>query len=396
MELRSTILRVLLWSLGLAAATGVLVVFTNSVTFLERMIATQVTVAIACGLILPCLTMLERERTRRAGTFGIVVVLFEFLLATAIIWNITRFIVGSRFESELFTTGVIVGLSSIIVVRLLPVTFDGAHIVTGWAGITSVAATSVTLLVGAWTSTRDASHWFETGLAVFTAGTLVSICLLGFERGPRRTWRWVGIVTAACALFIWSRGIWFSQGDKIGTVAFASLLAISATLSYWMICLHCQLKPKLQWFRKAMMISALATAALINLLVVVSQLRLYRFANSAFLEQCAAASGIVTACGTLALAVLARMQRSVNYERRANAFDEMILTCPRCQKKQAMSFPNGSCSRCSLRFFLRVEEPRCHECDYVLYGDVSDRCPECGTCVNAEATMKPTAPATTL
>ena len=44
--------------------------------------------------------------------------------------------------------------------------------------------------------------------------------------------------------------------------------------------------------------------------------------------------------------------------------------------------------RCGLKFHIRLEEPRCPKCDYLLFMLQSDRCPECGTPVRGGAPNK--------
>jgi len=45
-----------------------------------------------------------------------------------------------------------------------------------------------------------------------------------------------------------------------------------------------------------------------------------------------------------------------------------------------------SCIECGLRFSIKMDEPRCETCGYLLYRPKSDRCPECGTPIGAIAT----------
>ena len=87
----------------------------------------------------------------------------------------------------------------------------------------------------------------------------------------------------------------------------------------------------------------------------------------------------MAACGTLALLVLARINRKVDVEPGSADLGEIPLVCPRCRKKQSLPVGNSICASCDLRISIREEEPRCAKCDYLLRGLMSDRCPECGT-----------------
>ena len=77
--------------------------------------------------------------------------------------------------------------------------------------------------------------------------------------------------------------------------------------------------------------------------------------------------------------VLARFNRRVDPETFSSEMAEVTLVCPRCNRKQAISTGTSDCVGCGLRFELRIEEPRCSNCEYLLYGLTSATCPECGT-----------------
>ena len=94
---------------------------------------------------------------------------------------------------------------------------------------------------------------------------------------------------------------------------------------------------------------------------------------------------ILAACGTLALAVLALLNRRVDLESVVTAFDAITVVCPACRKKQSIALGAAACKTCGLRIEVRTSQPRCPECEYLLRGLTSDRCPECGTTVRGDA-----------
>ena len=103
------------------------------------------------------------------------------------------------------------------------------------------------------------------------------------------------------------------------------------------------------------------------------------------LSRCVGAAGILAGCGTLALVVLARLNRRVDYDPVSLDALEMVVFCPRCAKKQSIQIGQAECTQCALRIHVRVEEPRCPQCEYLLYRLTSDRCPECGALIKQQA-----------
>lgn len=389
MPLRTAIFRAMLGLLGLAALTGVASVLLLRETVMWRIIGTELSAACACGLFLPCLPMIDRVRTRAAGLLGMTGVLVEFVIAIVLIWELTFVFLGVRWESELALTMVLLGFSFVASIRLLPETHGKEQPVAAWSGITVVVLTLAACLPATWLPRRGwgagavdgpAEHLWETAAVFLAMGALVSVCLLGLGGSPRRRWRWLGVGAAGAGSALWLWDIWIGSGSDLGFAIFAGLVTLSAVVAYAIGCGLCPLKPTQVWFRTGTIGAAIVTGALIELLILDDR-QLIRGLDDLWIGRCTAALGIVTGCGTLALAVLAGMNRGIDAELELAAMTDITVVCPRCRKRQSLPIGEAACGGCQLRISIRVEEPRCRTCDYLLIGRVSDRCPECGTVV---------------
>ncbi len=130
--------------------------------------------------------------------------------------------------------------------------------------------------------------------------------------------------------------------------------------------------------------AAALTAGLVDLAVVDDRLLHLGWDEGSFLWRGMGASGILAGCGTLALVVLAVLNRQIDYEPGSKEMLSLFLACPRCGKKQNVAIGEASCVACDLRISTRIEEPRCRNCGYLLYKLTSDRCPECGEALRSK------------
>ena len=64
---------------------------------------------------------------------------------------------------------------------------------------------------------------------------------------------------------------------------------------------------------------------------------------------------------------------------------ELTATCPRCLTSQTLPNGESTCRVCQLKFTLKVEEPTCPACGYLLFKLTSPTCPECGQSLNNAA-----------
>ena len=90
MAFRKLLLRVMLWSLALAAVCGVLAVLFSGHETAWRVVGTMVMTAVAAGLMMWMSVLSEKPRTREAGFLGMSVVVAEWVLGEFLIWDVQQ------------------------------------------------------------------------------------------------------------------------------------------------------------------------------------------------------------------------------------------------------------------------------------------------------------------
>lgn len=383
MPTRNVFLRIMLWSLGLAAVGGVLAVLSLNRSLAWRVVWTGFTTAIACGIMIPVGALVDRKETRSAGLVGMGAVVVEFLLAMLLIWDVPRQVLLLNIEGEIAGTmglglGVSVFVPCFLILARKPY---GAW--AGRAGIVFTLAAFAAWLVAVWLpysqqrgQIRD--NWGETGAALSVLGVFAVLCLVGSGRADPRRWRYVGVVAGSVACCMWLLDIWIGAGSDLGHVIFCGLLCLATVVAHANVSVRAAIAPEHAWVRTCTLVAAAFTALMIEA-VVIDERQYPVLGYSELTGRLAAAGGIVTACGTLAIAVFARFDRRVDYESATADLSRISVVCPRCSKKQMIGVGDSVCASCKLRISIRLEEPRCPKCDYLLFGLTTNRCPECGT-----------------
>lgn len=384
MPLRTVLLRVMLWSLALAALTGVVSVLTRSGSFAWRVVGTGITTAVACALLLPASAAIDRVKTRQAGLLGMAGVVVEFLLALTLIWEAPRSLWGISCEDEIALTMVFSGLAVLVLMSLLMLLRESYGAVAARVGIGVALAAYAGYLVAIWLPRQGRygpeEDWMESATAVVLLGGLAVLAMVGLGTADRRPWRWAGILASIVACAMWLLDIWIGSGSDLGHVLFCAFLSLAVVVAHANLCCFCTLAPGHRWVRAGTIVAAGLTAGLIVAMVIDDRFFGVR-PGFHVLGRFSAAGGIMAGCGTLALLVLARLTRRVEYEPALPELTEITVVCPRCREKQLISLGDSACTTCRLRISVRIEDPRCPQCDYLLYGLTADRCPECGTVI---------------
>ena len=372
--MRTLLLRVLFWSLALAAVFGAMGVLFAQSTAIWRVAGTSIATSAAALLLLWSSLHLEKERARRAALLAVTLVVVEYLLTLAAIWNLEEFF-GRPSEWRLWLTIFFIALVAIPAVAFARMLEIRLTRIAAWVGLALCAVELLLLLLGTWASWQRDTLFGELAgwLALF--GFLAVVCLIGAGTGDRRLWRWIGVAAAA---FGFALGAYasvkriYGDGDIMVYV-----VSVAAAVAHANIVLLCPLRAGQMWLRWLTIAAGVATAFFVDLSI-------YFERDSELPQRLSAASAIVAGCGTLALAVLARLNRRVlPAGTPLSDLRDVTIVCPLCGKKQALALGGARCAGCNLIISVRVDEPRCAACGYSLLMLRSAVCPECGAPVPA-------------
>jgi hypothetical protein len=382
MTFRQGLLWLMLVSLGLSAVAGALAVLTAGSDVIWRVVGTGCTAALAAGLLLALSFLLDKEKSRSAGLLGTMAVVVAFLLTLALIWDLGSTL-SSRFRME---ESMALTLLAVLIAAPPAMLFLGIAPAQSakWAariGLATCATAFVLMLLGSWFERLNfydlQGKLWGSALVVGASGLLAAGSLAGAGT-DRRHWRWVGVAAAFVGLVLGLVGVWRELHEGGFWPMFAWGLAV--IIAHANLSLICPLTPGQQGVRVITIGAVVLAMVLLDASAWKSPDIDWETANRG-----AGAAGVVAACGSLALLILARLNRRMGSPMTPPSVKDISITCPWCQRKQIVPLGESNCVHCGLRFRIAVEEPRCPRCDYLLYMLQSDRCPECGTPIVAQA-----------
>lgn len=382
MGLRKLLLRIMLSALAASAAAGAAaILFSNGRDLVWRVVATGMITAVACGLLLATTRLLDREKTRSAGLLLAGTIVLEALLGLTVLWDVISSAAGGRADESIGLTMLAVFLAVPAAAFFLRAGWRrGSELAAGIGKVTS-GVCLVLMLIGAWALSLHSDLLWETAAIVGLFGMLAAGCVAG--RQYRRPWRWLGVAAslAACAMGVY--GVW-ARAEQ-GPGPFAIVASAAVLIAYLNVAMLAPLKASQRWLRIGAIGAVIMTLICIDVLAVHGESD-DRLSES--MQRLGGAAGIVAACGSLALLILTAFnRRGASQAPASSEMREMALTCPHCGKKQSLPTGGAACAGCGLRIHIRLEEPRCPNCNYLLYMLASDRCPECGTVVRGDAVI---------
>ncbi len=368
----------MLVALGFAAVTGAVGIMTAAGSGLWRLAGTSFLTAIAVALILPASHAMDAPAKRDGGLAAIVWVVVEFIIALLLIWSVD--LLPERFAghmAQLFFYWLLCGIPAVALFFSIHLKQFRIAALTGiaLAGLIFVVLCVGTLLIDA--PERRVEKVIVTALAMGGFGATIVMNLVHAGQSDRRYFRWAGVGAGVVGLLIALASIWRAvEVDMDGVMRVAMALGSAAAITGLLTLL---LQVPLAGAQAIVLWGTMAAATLcavcFNLLLGEQR------DQGETLGRLMGASGVAAACGVLAIAVLGRLNRRGEYQPADASAPllEMIGHCPRCQAQQHFKVNGTTCAACGLRVDIRIEEPCCVKCGYLLHMLKSPNCPECGT-----------------
>ncbi len=227
--------------------------------------------------------------------------------------------------------------------------------------------------------------WWPGGLdtpavhALATTGSLMGYYVLAipgaalYERGQRKTIAATGLVVCAVGFLMLLVCIWAEPtGDLTFPKATGVVAVVAFSLAHSCLLLRVPGGRTLTWLLRATLACVWAVAAMSSLAIVLEP-------EDDVFYRMFGALGVMDASGSLALLILAKLRQVGKVAQLASTPAQIEVRCPRCSTPQTLAAGKSKCTACGLKFNIEIEEPRCPQCDYLLWQLPERRCPECGT-----------------
>ena len=376
MTLQRRLLHAMLGLLALAALAGISTIFMTERDLIGRVAGTLFFAAVSIALAIPSSKKLGRQDERTAGLITLLAIVIGFCLSLSAVWEETLF---SNTSWDLALTTLAYICTVIPALAFLSLYSRPSGKASGTTGIGFSVAVFISWIMAIWGGKfglGKPEHWGETAGLLSIAGLPMCACFFGKLQDGRH-WRFLGVLAAAAGILMGLVGIWFELGGKPTMIAHCLIIATVIGGSNVLVRLP---MPRTQaWLplvTTGMLVVTGALGMIVNYQVGDGGMRNF----DDFTMRLLTAGAIVTCCGVLAIAVLMAFNRRVVVTDARSIADikSMTVHCPRCAKKQIAGLGESRCGGCGLIFLLRVAEPHCVKCNYVLLDIRSGRCPECG------------------
>ncbi|MAX27027.1 MAG: hypothetical protein CMJ19_21240 [Phycisphaeraceae bacterium] len=387
MSTRQWIIRTLLATLAIAAIGGAIGILFGGDKLTWQIIGSAVTVSMGCLFYQISSGLSRVDNFHRTGLLGMGLTGIEFLLCLLLIW----FVDADFFENDFWEvcgymslTLPITGLLAMLALYLQRK--EGVKL----AGHILLAVSCITQLLLLLAAINDSfrlrstlgsySDWWETSWALLGYGLLAVLILAGRFR-PHKL---VGLIATLTSYLFLLIEIWIGGGKDPTWFALATIISILYAHGnvIWLL----TMKGGGQAITR-MVVQGMAVAT--GLFVQLAAMDIFSKGSVDGLARLSGACAFMTICGTFALLVIhganrRRTQRRTREESEL-VYRELSLTCPHCQTQQTLPIGESHCRVCHMAFQIKLFEPHCPQCDYLLINAASDTCPECGYVVRVSA-----------
>ncbi len=388
---RKFFLKVMIAALLFTGASGIFAVLTGTWHVVGKVMLSACVAAVTAGMMMPIAGWVDDEDTRPSGLWGIALIILQTICFLAAIW-----VDYSNAEWRFLATGFILFPLGWPAIWIIAAKGNKPFTLANLTSLGTLALSSLAFITGIWwqnfftnTSTLGVHKDIDWNLiasacTLYFYGILAAIALADWTRHDKHHWRWVGPVGALISTVLILVGIWAGSQKRTPILDVSTALALFAAHAMFIIGLQLGPNPTNRFFRLGTILIAGITIAMACAISIAS---IDARIADAPLVRLTGAGTILTICCTLALIIIARLNRGVNLTAQdANVMDALIdLFCPRCKTRQSLSAGDSACHSCGLRISIKIEEPRCSGCGYLLYKIPGNTCPDCGKPINTPA-----------
>jgi hypothetical protein len=347
-RLRRVSLKVMLGMLALAAVIGVITVLTASYDTLGRVAGTVITTGLAAGVLWPLSMLADHRKTQAAGLLGMASTLVVYFLVIPLIWDL------DRHEDEMAVSGLVIGLTVPFGMFFLVLTNFAATWIAARVGVGVYVAVLVTFLVATWHpgGWRESAQWWISGWCSAAYGSICFASLCGMRR-LAVDWRWLGVAAAFFAWVLLQLAFWSRSEPNENLIIVITSFAV--VIAHAALAALVPLKPGQAWLRVSTVAAVATTAVFLDLEVIFEPNH-----GMSVLGRISGAAAILASCGSLALIIFARLNRTVDPASAAVPLAEITqisLICPRCHKRLKLPIGTAACGGCGLGITTAIKLP---------------------------------------
>ena len=400
---RQIVLRAMLVVLGIAAVLSIYSIFAGSAVS-WRIVGTAFTLAVAIGLVVPCVPGDAGQRTDLLQRTLIAHWLLGATLVVGAIWVDTG--VSPLWTLEWLWVWLSLGNPAILVATLAMRHRRRQERALARAEWIAIVGALASVAAGFATAAVSGGRGIELSLALgfLLLGGTVMMAMSAFALRAPSTDRFspipdrtragplvglVGVATAAlwCALGV----IDVIDDIRAATGGFNQPFQPASTR--WLVCIAAasvsipcgiasvlgiaRIQGPLRWIGRFAIASAACLGAL-NAYQALASIGSFEVWQDPFLRQVNIALVVSSAAALVASLVVMRINRGrVIADEPINSLD---WACPRCALKSQIAPGDHTCAACGLFVSIMLRDDRCPKCGYDLHAQPADapHCPECG------------------